>query len=250
MNNQIVNQLIFINNEYEKLLKNFPENTDISKVFEFECEYYVQKLTDNVVPLIYNQLNINTNDKIESYFPYIKSKYHGTIVSELKAIKINAEKKLYKDGNKIVNDFNSELLVYKSMQEEDKIRFLDSFYESNKEQFEEILNKDVLFFFKVVGELRNPKMQYIIINKDKSFMPIMIAYLNQIEKSDFEKFLKASVFYPTNIEMDEYYKKWIGKDKIHVKFLKAHLGTRYEYAKMFTKMLGSGKKPKNTRIDN
>ena len=85
MNTKIVNQLIFLNNEYEKVFESFAEKTDLSKLFEFECENYVQKLTDTVVPLIYTQLQNNSHDKLDFYLPYIKTKYHTTVVEELKS---------------------------------------------------------------------------------------------------------------------------------------------------------------------
>lgn len=248
MNTKIVNQLIYLNNEYEKVFENFAEKTDLSKLFEFECENYVQKLTDSVVPLIYTQLQTNHQDKLDFYLPYIKAKYHGTVVEELKAIKVNDEKRIYNIGKKISNQFNAEILLYKNFKEEEKNQFLEDFYDKNKNLFEEILEQDPAFFVEIVSELRSPKVQYKILNKNKEATQKIATYLNKVEKVDFEKVLKEHVFYPTDIEMDEYYNKWIGKDKIHVKFLKNALGERYEYAKMFSKMLVVGKKPKSIKI--
>ena len=74
-------------------------------------------------------------------------------------------------------------------------------------------------------------------------------YLSKVEKYEFERVLTDTIFYPTDIEMDEYYNKWIGKDKIHVKFLKSALGDRYEYAKLFSKMAITGKKPKSMKLN-
>lgn len=248
MNTKIVNQLISLNNEYEKVFESFAEKTDLSKLFEFECENYVQLLTDNVVPLIYVQLQENDQDKLDFYLPYIKTKYHGTVVEELKAIKINDEKRIYNLGKKISQQFNSEMLLYKSFNEEEKNKFLEGFYDKNKNIFEEILEQDPAFFVQMVSELRSPKIQYKILNKNKICSKKIADYLNKVEKIEFEKVLKETVFYPTDIEMDEYYNKWIGKDKIHVKFLKNSLGDRYEYAKMFSKMSICGKKPKSITI--
>lgn len=248
MNTKIVNQLIYLNNEYEKIFETFAEKTDVSKLFEFECENYVQKLTDNVVPAIYSQLQDNPQDKIDFYLPYIKSKYHNTVIEELKAIKINDEKRIYNIGKKISYQFNAEILLYKNFKEEEKNKFLEDFYEKNKKIFEEILEQDPAFFVQVVSELRSPKIQYKILNKNKISAQKVAEYLNKVEKVEFEKVLKENIFYPIDIEMDEYYKKWIGKDKIHVKFLKNSLGDRYEYAKMFSKMLVCGKKPKSITL--
>lgn len=249
MNTKIVNQLIFLNNEYEKVFESFAEKTDLSKLFEFECENYVQKLTDTVVPLIYTQLQNNSHDKLDFYLPYIKTKYHTTVVEELKSIKINDEKRIYNIGKKISQQFNAEILLYKNFKEEEKNQFLEDFYIKNKSIFEEILEQDPAFFVQIVSELRSPKIQYKILNKNKISTQKVAQYLNQTEKMEFEKLLKENVFYPTDIEMDEYYKKWIGKDKIHVKFLKNSLGERYEYAKMFSKMLVCGKKPKSITLN-
>lgn len=249
MNTKIVNQLIFLNNEYEKIFENFAEKTDLSKLFEFECENYVQKLTDSVVPIMYVQLQSDPQDKVDFYLPYIKSKYHSTVVEELKAIKINDEKRIYNIGKRISQEFNAEILLYKNFAEEDKNQFLEKFYDKNKSIFEEILEQDPAFFVKTVSELRSPKIQYKILNKNKLSTKKIAEYLNKVEKMEFEKLLKENVFYPTDIEMDDYYKKWIGKDRIHVKFLKNCLGDRYEYAKMFSKMLISGKKPKSISLD-
>lgn len=249
MNTKIVNQLIFLNNEYEKIFNNFAEKTDLSKLFEFECENYLQKLTDLVVPIIYTQLQNEPQDKVDFYLPYIKSKYHETVLEELKTIKINDEKRIYNIGKKISQEFNAEILLYKSFLEEDKNIFLEGFYNKNKTIFEEILEQDPAFFVKIVSELRSPKIQYKILNKNKLSTKKIADYLNNVEKIEFENLLKENVFYPTDIEMDDYYKKWIGKDKIHVKFLKNCLGNRYEYAKMFSKMLISGKKPKSINLN-
>lgn len=248
MNTKIVNQLISLNNEYEKLFESFAEKTDLSKLFEFECENYVQKLTDGIVPAIYSQLQSNPQDKLDFYLPYIKSKYHATVVEELKIIKVNDEKRIYKIGKKITQEFNSEILLYKNFKDDEKNKFLEDFYEKNRNLFEEILEQDPSFFVEIVSTLRSPKIQYKILNKNKIATQKVSNYLNKVEKVEFEKVLKEHVFYPTDIEMDEYYNKWIGKDKIHVKFLKNALGDRYEYAKMFSKMLVVGKKPKSITI--
>lgn len=244
MNTKIVNQLIFLNNEYEKIFESFTEKTDLVKLFSFECEYYVQKLTDTIVPLIYIQLQSNTEDNIDCYLPYIKGKYHTTVIEELKSIRRNDEKRIYNIGKNISQQFNAEILLYKNFQEEDKNKFLEEFYNKNKKIFEEMLDQDPSFFVKIVSELRSPKIQYRILNKNKKSTEKVAKYLKEVETNDFEKLLKENVFYPTDIEMDDYYKKWIGKDKIHVKFLKSSLGDRYQYAKMFSKMLICGKKPK------
>lgn len=249
MNTKIVNQLIFLNNEYEKNFEQFAEKTDLSKLFEFECENYVQKLTDSIMPLIYIQLQNNIEDNLNFYLPYIKTKYHSTVIEELKTIKINIEQKIYNIGKKISQEFNNEILLSKNFKEEDKNKILYDFYDKNKEIFDEILTKDPVFFIKFVSELRSPKMQYKILNKNPISVQKIKEYLNKIEKIEFEKLLRENIFYPTDIEMDEYHKKWIGNDKIHVKFLKSSLADRYEYAKMFSKMLMSGKKPKSINID-
>lgn len=249
MNTKIVNQLIFLNNEYEKLLEGFAEKTDFGKIFEFECENYVQRLTDDVVPLIYSQLQTNPQDKLDFYLPYIKSKYHGTVAEELKTIKINDEKRIYNLGKKISKQFNAEILLYKNFNAEEKNKFIDDFYDKNKNIFEEILDHEPAFFVQIISELRNPKIQYKILNKNKESNKKFAEYLLKVEKEEFEKILKENVFYPTDIQMDDYYKKWIGKDKIHVKFLKSSLGERYEYAKMFSKMSICGKKPKSISLN-
>lgn len=248
MNTKIVNQLINLNDEYEKIFNNFAEKNDLSKVFEFECENYVQKLSDNIAPMIYEQLLSNPQDKLDFYLPYIKPKYHETLRDELKSIKNNDEKRIYNIGIKLVEEFNSEILLYKNLQENEKINFLDCFYNKNKEIFSDILEQDPAFFVKIISELRNPKIQYKLLNKNKDVSKKIFDYLHKVEKYEFEKVLKDSIFYPTDIEMDEYYNKWIGKDKIHVKFLKSALGDRYEYAKLFSKMAITGKKPKTMKL--
>jgi len=248
MNTKIVNQLINLNDEYEKLFNNFAEKNDLSKVFEFECEHYVQKLSDQIAPIMYEQLQSNAQDKLDFYLPYIKPKYHDTLRDELKNIKSNDEKRIYNIGNKIVSEFNAEILLYKNFKEEEKNNYLEVFYDKNKSIFSDILEQDPSFFVKVISELRNPKIQYKLLNKNKEVSKKIYDYLNKVEKYEFEKVLKDTIFYPTDIEMDEYYNKWIGKDKIHVKFLKTALGDRYEYAKLFSKMAITGKKPKSMKL--
>lgn len=249
MNTKIVNQLINLNDEYEKLFNNFAEKTDLSKVFEFECENYVQKLSDFIAPVMYEQLSSNPQDKLDFYLPYIKPKYHETLRDELKNIKINDEKRIYNIGYKLITEFNTEILLYKNLKEDEKNNYLDSFYEKNKEIFTDISEKNPAFFVKTISELRNPKMQYKLLNRNKEINKKIYDYLSKVEKYEFERVLTDTIFYPTDIEMDEYYNKWIGKDKIHVKFLKSALGDRYEYAKLFSKMAITGKKPKSMKLN-
>ena len=248
MNTKIVNLLISLNNDYEKMLQTFSEKNDLSKAFEFECENYVQKLTDDIIPQLYEQLQSNPDDKVEFYFPYIKTKYHSTTVEEIKSIKTNDEQRIYNLGKKIIVDFNHEILIHKGFKDIERNQFLDNFYNKNISIFNEILEQDPYFYVKIVSSLRSPKIQYKMLNKNKEVISKISIYLNKVEKVEFEKFLRDSVFYPTDIEMDDYYNKWIGKDKIHVKFLKGVLGERYEYAKLFVKMSVCGKKPKNMTL--
>lgn len=249
-NEKIINVLIDINHEYEKKLDNFAFKFDPEAVFNFECTNYVALLTERMVPLVAQYLEHNPYDSIENYLPYINPKYHDTFATDIKMWKKRELDALKQSSKNIIKAFTNTVLPYSTKTAEEKNEFIMSFTARYELDLMNMCKIDTELFLTTVANLCNPRLQYFILNVlDKEMTHTTTTFLTSVNQKALDKILETLVCYPTNITMEEYFDKWVGKDKIYVKFLKNNLGGRYEYAKLFVKMAQKKKRPKSMSLD-
>ena len=238
MNRDITEALVNITQIFEERLEDFAYKYDAVKAKEFEDIHYFEPILEQWVPLIAVEVKQN-GDNLSDYLEFIKPRFHDIIKKEVEFYEKNQELRVLKESEIIENAFMEVLLKYNTnpkMQEEEINNFMTnhkSFYEDTALTFPQM-------YFQIVANIRSPRIQYSIINS-KNTRTALSNYLNRLSKTDFDKLLKAHFMYPLEIELDIYYKKWIGKNKVHVKFCKNILGSKYDYAKKTIKLMEKGK---------
>lgn len=238
MNKEITESLVNITQVYEVKYDDFAYKYDSVKSKEFEDIHYFDQVLEQIVPKIAVEVNKNGHN-LQDYLEFIKPRYHDIIKKEVEFFEKNQELKVLRESESIEKEFMEVLLKHNTnpqMQEEEIAKFMKnhkSFYEETAMNFPKM-------YFQVVANIRSPRIQYMLINSKTTREPLK-AYLGKLSKLDFDQLLKDYFMYPLEVELDIYYKKWIGKNKVHVKFCKNILGNKYEYAKKATKLLEKGK---------
>lgn len=242
-NEKIINCLIGINNLYEKKFEQFPYKDDPMAVFEFECLHYVNILTDKIVPLLAQYLEKNPTECIDTYLSFIHTKYQECFKNDIICWKKRELENLKINSKKMIKQLSFDLLIQMNKSEEKKHEFIINFTEKHEKQLIEMCWHNTELFLQTVAQFSNPKLQYMILNVlNKDIQEQCSDFLSKISQSNLDKIIERYICYPLDIQMDEYCDKWIGKDKIYVKFLNKLLGSRYEYVKTYLKMAKKNKK--------
>lgn len=248
MNEHIVKLLLDNNQKYEILFSEFPYKNDPVAVFEHELKHYIGPLKANIIPLLAKSEMEKENSVID-YLKFIDDRYHEQILNEVYNY-YKHEQNLYKElARTIEKKFMAGLLEYNQKKPEEQNSFITRFIVEEKENFIQLVNNNPETFIRMIGQLRNPKFQYAILNSNDKIQNTLKEYLLSLDKNNFDKIVQSYFTYPLEIEVDTYYKKWIGKDKIHIKFSRCVFEDKYEYAKKALKMATRGKLPSNEEFE-
>lgn len=238
MNKSITETLVNMTQDYEVKLDDFAYKYDAIKVREFEDIHYFDPIMELIIPKIAIEVKQN-GDNLSDYLEFIKPRYHDIVKKEIDFYEKNQELKVIRENEIIEKEFMDVLLKYNtnpSKQDEEIANFLTkykSFYEQTALTFPQM-------YFPIVASIRSPRIQYSLVNS-KNVRAALLKYIESLSKTEFDNILKENFMYPLEVELELYYKKWIGKNKIHVKFCKNILGSRYDYAKKAVKLLEKGK---------
>lgn len=244
-NEKIVSILIDINLVYEKKLEAFPFKHDVGAVFEFECAHYVNILSEKVVPLIAQYLDQNPNESLETYAQYVNAKYRSTFIDDVKRWKKNEVDVTKNLSRQIIKDFSLNVVQFVQRSDQQKNDFIVSFLQNHEQALIQICRSDSELLLYTVSQLANPRIQYTILNVlNKEIATSCKLLLTNVNGNFFDKMIINLCCYPMDISMEDYCKKWIGKDKIYVKFLKNILADKYEYAKLLIKLEAKNKTKK------
>lgn len=228
MDKNIIDSLIICKQDFDKKFEDFAFKQDFEAVFKHEYENYVSPICERIVPLLSKHLKENPQISITNYYPYIVTKYHDIIKKEVLDYEKNTLNMIKNIGNKLKEQFLAELMQNSKKTEEEKLQFLNSFFKENSHFFGMLIKSDPLQALKTCAELRNPVMQNLIISNFSGSFKKLIESKNQ---ESFNRDILPLFIYPVDISAENYYKKWISKDAIHVKFSKNILGNYYEFSK-------------------
>lgn len=104
--------------------------------------------------------------------------------------------------------------------EVDKKEYIESFVLEVKDKIEGMSNFNPELLLKALSKIRNPKLQYEFLNVNNDNIDSIKEYIVSLDDSTFKNIVYNYFSYPLDITVEEYHKKWIGKDKIHIKFAK------------------------------
>jgi hypothetical protein len=244
MNQNIINQLIQCNRNYEENYQNFAFKNDLTAVFDLECREYFAPLATTIIPELLDELEAHPEDKIEGYLPFIAPKYHKAVVTEITSQRndrLNFAKNLSK---KIIFDFTAQAVTYYKKTDKEKAEFITEFHKANHDFLENIAQHSVELLVNTVAQLRNPKLQYLCIHhlSDASQQKTQ-SFFNTMNKQQLDTMIKKYFCYPLDISVEQYYVKWLSKEIIHIKFAKNLIGSRYDYTKLLLKMAHKNKTP-------
>jgi hypothetical protein len=239
MKKQIVKLLLEHNQNYEVLFDYFPYKNDPVAVFEHEQQYYIKPLSATIIPLLAKQAHDDNGNQDDTlyYLDFINKKYHELILKEVYEFKVNTRDYHLETAKKLEKEFMLGLLENNNKSEEVQNKFINEFLQKNHDFFIEMSMNTPDLFLKTVSQLRNPKAQYAILNKDRILTYNIKMYLVSLDKENLDITLKNYFTYPLEIDVKMYYDKWIGKDKIHIKFSSGIFDEKYKYAKKCLKML-------------
>jgi hypothetical protein len=244
MNQNIINQLIECNRNYEEIYQGFAFKNDLTAVFDLECREYFAPLASTILPDLLDELDAHPEDKIEGYLPFIAPKYHKAVVTEINSQRndrLNFAKNLSK---KIIFDFTAQAVTYYKKTDKEKAEFIADFHKVNQEFLENIAQHSVELLVNTVAQLRNPKLQYLCIHHlSEPVQQKSQKFFNTMDKKNLDATIKKYFCYPLDISVDQYYIKWLSKEIIHIKFAKNLIGSRYEYTKLLLKMAHKNKIP-------
>lgn len=242
-NEKIIAILIDINIVYEKKLASFPFKHDVGSVFEFECLNYVNILSEKVVPLIAQYLEQNPEESLDTYAQYVNTKYRSTFIDDVKRWKKNEVDVTKNLSRQIIKDFSLNVVQFVQKTDQEKNDFIVNFLQNHEHSLMQICRSDSELLLYTVSQLANPRIQYTILNVlNKEIAASCKVLLTNVNGNLFDKLIIKLCCYPMDISMEDYCQKWIGKDKIYVKFLKNVLGDKYEYAKLLIKLEHKNKK--------
>lgn len=242
MKQKIIDSLINCKQSFDKSFEDFAYKMDMSAVFENECQNYLNPICEKIVPILVKELKEDKSQKIEDYFPFISPKYHQAIKKEVDTFEIIDESINKKLSKNIVDNFLKELMNNTKGSEKERLNFLITHLKSISHLLKGLLEKDPGLCLITCAQMRNPKMQNMIINNlSRDFTDKLTKFLESQNVDFFNRTTLKLFCYPQEVTVEDYYKKWIGKDNLHVKFCKNILSTHYESSKQYLKKLEKDK---------
>lgn len=225
-----------LNEEYNNLLLNFNSDNLYDK-YLFDNENYYRPFIENILPSIRKELwNEKSTAKFDIYIQEVLEVHRPMFTSKLLKKNENNSDFLIKLSEDITADFNKLLISYKKMDESLKINFMNQFIKNKKNAFNLMVENDIDLFIKTVANLKNPKLQYYLINKiDESTTVKINTYIKNLTLHEKKQIADLCFFYPESIPPKEYINYWIGDASINIKFSRKILAEDYEEIKDFIK---------------
>lgn len=221
--------------KYQRMSPSFDEESNEYARFRFAYINYYKPFQLYILKDLRIILNFN-KEPVEKYKDDILDVFFELIKEEIYSVDYTESEFIEKLSESISIEFNQMLFNYKKLNSESKKSFMNQFVINKKKGLMMILEKNPLLFLKTVANIRNPLMQFFLINKIPTVTENIPQWINSFSEMKFYIILIENFFYPLNVEPKNYYNLWQGEPLIHVKFAKHILGAKYEDAKKFLKM--------------
>lgn len=236
MNPRIVAQLNGIMAKFLKEYDNFPFKDNEYAVFELEYQIYYKSIKMHVLPELLRHLKVNPQDNIQKYEKLLHKRYKTLIVQDMNENKKIGSEFLNKLSLDLTQDFNKLLGSYRKMDERLREHFLNQFIKNRQKAIIMLIENDMVLGIKTIANLKCPRLQFYFVNKlPANTLKIIQQYMNQSCEEKVMGLLSEYFTYPYDIKPGEYYAKWEGNSKIHIKFCRLIMDEKYSMAKKFLK---------------
>lgn len=232
MDKNIINSLIICKQDFDKKFEFFAFKQDLEAVFDHEHKHYVLPICEKIVPLLYKNLKENPDLNINNYYPYIVSKYHHIVKKEIYDYEKNSLNMVKNIGKSIIKTFLEELMKNSKETEDNKIAFITIFFNKSAHLFSLLIKSEPLYALTICAQLRNSRLQNLVL---ANFSVLLKKFIEEKSTESFAEQILPLFVYPRDISVKDYYKKWVSKEAIHVKFSKEVLGHHYQFAKQTLK---------------
>lgn len=248
MDKKIIERLQAHAIDFKKIYSNFPYKSDIEAVFELECKEYLLPLVQDILPFISQRLFAYPHETIEDYLPFILQHYHETVRKEL----IHYQKddmQIYKKQSKTIeNSFMKHILKYQAENQDIKEKFLIEFFKYNLENIRAISDKAPKVALELVTKLRNPQLQQMLMEDPIIYQNICTYVREDLINQQWDTWVDKYFTYPRTKDLQDYFKKWIGRDKLHIKTC-SRLFEREHYEQLKIWLKGQEKKSEKKAIE-
>lgn len=236
MDKLIIEQLQLQSNKYIESFNNFAYKNDPIAVFEFEYQYYLTPIIENILPSLSKRLFEFPNEQLDYYLPYISERYHSDIRLEVNNLIKTHDYLNKKKSKEISSNFSNEVLKYTHSTINEKEGFIIQFITSNLSDVISLSYSSPNLCLSLISQLRNPRLQSNLL-KQKEISQNLYQHINEtLVHESWDTWIDLYFTYPRTKDMNEYFSKWIGRDKIHIK-MSSHLfyPEYYEQAKIWLK---------------
>lgn len=246
---KIIQLLININYNFEKKLNDFPLRHDIAELLEFECENYLNIISEQIVPLVVEYLDDYPEENVNIFTKFVNEKYISMFKDDVNNCKKKGKDSILLLNRRMIKDFSTNVLQYLSKSNEEKDNFMREFLSENEKLLLQICRNNTELFLYTVGQLANPRLQYTILNGfNTEINTICQKFISSLSQNFLDVLILKTCCYPLDITMEDYCNKWISKDKIYIKFMKNILQDKYEYSKLLLKIEQNKNRKKQKKL--
>ena len=127
-----------------------------------------------------------------------------------------------------------EAYEYKNDNEQKK-QYILNFLKKKSPTIYKIIREDFELGLKTISQIKSPKVQFELIQCNKSIKQVCQKNLSNISNKEFLYYLSTYFCYPISPEIDVYYMQWKGLESLHIKFCREVMSDKYKEAKKFLK---------------
>lgn len=250
MNKIIVKNLQDLSFAYHEKYDAFALKKDPGAVADFEYENYWAILQKNIIPLMIVDSKQDKSFRIESYLPYVIDSCREKVKKEFKLYTQDYEVICKKMSLEIIKYYDANILNYKIADESKRNEFLKYFIREYSPSLIYIAESKPSIILETVAKLRTPQLQRALLKNQIIFNAIKDHVQTNLINDDWTKWLPKYFSYPRTKTIEEYFGKWVARDKIHIKICSEIFGVSYDQIKIWLKTFEKNKEKENMRNAN
>lgn len=247
MNKIIVKALQDLSVSYHEKYESFAFKKDIGALLDFQYENYWTILQKKILPLIIITSRQEKNFNLELYLPYVIEGCRLKVTNEFKLYTQDYEEICKKISLEIIKYYDANILNYKIADESKRNEFLKYFIMEYSPSLIYIAEIKPSVILETIAKLRTPKLQRALLKNTIIFNAIKEHVQTNLINDDWTKWLPKYFAYPRTQTIEDYFNKWIARDKIHIKICSEIFGVSYDQIKIWLKTFEKNKEKEMLR---